>query len=98
MKTNGFVCAVSDAITLDSPFQDLQGNPVVSSYIMIPTGGTEGGIVFSDNNGNAAWWPYAFVGYNPIAATKILTSATVKGIPRTTTAVPTAWAGEVHAS
>lgn len=85
MKTNGFPCGLSGAVTLDATL------PVPSSYIVVGT--TAGAIVFENTAGENQYWPYASVGYNPIAAKKILTSATIDAVLRTTTAVGLAWAG-----
>ena len=93
MITLGFVCGISGAVTLDTPFTDGNGVAITSTYIVIPTTGTEGGIVYYNSNGNPMWLPYATLGYNPIAATRIVTTATVDGIIRTTTATPLAWMG-----
>lgn len=96
-NTKGFSCSVADAITIGTTFTDPSAtslNPIVSSYIIIPTAGTEGGMVYRNPQGNLMWCAYAFVGYNPIAATAILASGTVNGVSRTTTAVPTGFIAE----
>jgi len=98
MQTFGFVCGHSGLVVLDTSFSSIISStyPVVSSYIILPSTATEGGIVYQNSAGETMWWPYAVLGYNPIAATKILTSATVNGTPRTTTATPMGWAGSVY--
>jgi hypothetical protein len=100
MYTPGFSCQLSDFVTLDvafaapNPFAD---QIICSSYIMVPTSGTEGGIVYENPAGEVCYWPFAFVGYNPIAARKILTTAVVNGVTRDTTATPLYWAGSYGA-
>lgn len=97
--TKGFSCSVADAITIGTTFTDPNTaapnpNPIVSSYIIVPTGGTEGGMVYRNGQGVLMWCAYAFVGYNPIAATAIVASGVVNGVMRTTVAVPTGYIGE----
>lgn len=92
--TNGFTASISEAVVLDTTFTDyVTGNTIISSYITIATTGSEGEIVYVDPAGNLRYWPYAFLGYNPIAAQSILTSAMVDGHSRTTTATGMAWVG-----
>lgn len=96
MYTPGFSCSVSDLVSLDTPFSvpGTSANQIISSsYISVPTGGTEGGIVYKNPQGQVCYWPYAFVGYNPLAAVEILTTAVVEGIVRDTTATPLYWYG-----
>jgi hypothetical protein len=95
MQAYGFICDYSDGVTLNTAFQAKDGSSndvltvTISSYISV--GGSAGGIVYVDKFGYTQWWPNAFVGYNPIAATKILSSATVNGVSRTTTATSLGW-------
>jgi hypothetical protein len=95
MQAFGFICDYSGAVTLDSAFVATKGDSTaattqtISAYISV--GGSAGGIVYVDQFGFNQWWPNAFVGYNPIAATKILTSATIDGVLRTTTATSLGW-------
>ena len=99
MQTFGFTCGYSAPVVLDQPFSASILNPtypVVSTYIFLPSSGVEGGVVYKNTAGEVLWWPYISFGYNPIAATMILTSATVNGIPRTTAASPIMWAGRFH--
>ncbi len=96
MYTPGFSCQLADFVTPDVPFAAPNPNAnqiISSSYIMIPTTGTEGGIVYRNPAGEVCYWPFAFVGYNPIAATEILSTAVVNGVSRDTTATPLYWAG-----
>ena len=96
MYTPGFSCQLADFVTPDVPFAAPNPNAnqiISSSYIMIPTTGTEGGIVYRNPAGEVCYWPFAFVGYNPIAATEILSTAVVDGQSRDTTATPLYWAG-----
>lgn len=99
MQTFGFTCGYSGIVTLDVTFStviDGATYPVVSSYLFMPSTASEGGIVYVNSAGETMWWPYAVLGYNPIAATQVLTSAFVNGIPRNTTAMTLAWAGSVY--
>ncbi len=82
MRTLGFSCGYSGTFVLNTP----SPNGLVSTYVILPTGGTEGGIVFRNSAGIAQYWPYAFIGLNPIAATEILTSAVIDEVTYTTTA------------
>ena len=92
MITNGFTCETSDLVTVGTAFSDPNSSiSVISSYISIPTTGTEGGIVYVNRAGQTCYWPYAFIGYNPISAVKILASATINSVLRTTTATPMYW-------
>ncbi len=100
MYTMGFTCQVSDIVTLDTFFvapQTGSNQIICSTYIWIPTTGAEGGIVYENPVGDICWWPYAFVGYNPIAARKVLTTAVVNSITRNTTATPLYWGGAYNA-
>lgn len=91
-RTNGFNGSISDVVTLGTEFIDyVSGQPVISTYIVIPTTGEEGSIVYVDSGGNLRYMPYIFLGYNPIAAQKILSSGMVNGISRMTTATPLYW-------
>lgn len=84
MLTLGFSCGKATPITLDQNFTELgTDNTFVSTYIQVTS--TEGVIVFENTQGNpeVCW---AFVGYNPIAATKILTNATIDEVTYTTNA------------
>lgn len=100
MYTAGFACQCSGMVTLDVPFTVPLPNTnqiIVSSYIAVPTTATEGGIVYQNSAGQILFWPFAFIGYNPIAATMILTSATIGGVIHTTTATPLSWYGSYGA-
>jgi len=93
MITLGFTCGISNLVTLDVPFTDGNGVPITSTYITIPTTGTEGGIAYYNSNGDPMWKPYAVLGYNPIAAKMIATSVIIDSVTYTTTATPMDWAG-----
>lgn len=80
MITNGFVAGYSDYATLDAAL------PFTSSYIGAEVSGD---IVYENNLGLAQFIPAALVVVGaliPIGAKKILSSGTVNGTPRTTTA------------
>lgn len=79
MQRRGFTVGYSDLVTIDTPFL------VLSSYIYVPTGGT-GDIVWLNASGNPQFLSAAGVGYHPLAASQIVTSATVNGTLRTTSA------------
>lgn len=87
MLTLGFSGNYSNNVVLDNLLVDINGIAFTSSYIGVKTGGTEGAIVYVASNGSIQYCPWVFFGYNLIAATKILTSATVQSITYTTTAV-----------
>jgi hypothetical protein len=100
MYTLGFTCGRSGQVTLGQLFSATVTGatyPVVSTYITIPSTGTEGGIVYVNSAGETMWWPNAVLGYNPIAATMILSAGLVNGILQTTTANPLSWAASVNA-
>jgi len=79
MNTNGFAFGWSDEATLDTNFI------YPSSYLSI--NGSSGDIVYENTAGIAQWFPGAQVGFlYPIGARRILSSGTVNGTPRTTTA------------
>lgn len=79
MYTYGRGFGYSDAVTLDTAF------PHASTFIYVAT--TAGNIVYENTAGEQQVLIGAAVGYHPIVARKILTSGTVNGIARTTTAV-----------
>jgi len=75
----GFAFGYSDYATIDTNF------PKPSIYIYVS--GTAGDIVYMNSNEIPQWLPGAIAGgIYPIAAKRILTSATVNGTLRTTTA------------
>jgi hypothetical protein len=77
MITLGFTYEYSDLAVNDVPF------PFISTYLYVQTAGD---IVYESPNGSAQWLQAAGVGYHPISAIKILTSGTVNGTPRVTSA------------
>ncbi|MBX4189690.1 hypothetical protein KW791_00110 [Candidatus Parcubacteria bacterium] len=79
MITLGFAAGYSDLATLDSEF------PYPSSYIYIS--GDTGNVVWQNSNGANQYLPNAQSGgLYPIGAKMILSSGTVNGTSRTTTA------------
>lgn len=94
MQTFGFSCGYAGGVVLDEYFSVQVPSytyPLVSSYIVLPSTATPGLIVYENSAGEAVYTPYGILGYNPIAATRILTSATINGVLRTTTATPMGW-------
>ncbi len=95
-KTTGFNTSISDVVTLNTQIIDyVTGLPIITTYITIPITGDEGSIVYEDSAGNPRYHPYAFYGYNPIAATKILSSAVIDEVTYHTTATPLGWSGAI---
>jgi hypothetical protein len=79
MITWGFVCSYGDEVTLD------ENLPYPATFIRIT--GTPGNIVWQNALGVNQYLPAAVVdNLYPIGAKKILTSGTVNGVSRTTTA------------
>ncbi len=79
MISFGFAFGYSDLATIDVSF------PKPSCYLWVS--GSTGNIVYENTAGDAQYFPNA-QGNNiyPIAARRILTSGTVNGVSRTTTA------------
>lgn len=88
MITNGFAYGISDIVTVDTPFE-YRGALLYSSYIYVYT--TAGDIVYRNSVGDLQYLPSAALGYHPIAASEIVTSGTVNGVSRTTSAVGMAY-------
>lgn len=78
MITLGFSAGYSDIVTIDQDFS------LPSLYILIS--GTGGDLVWENTLGQPQYISNAGLGLYPVAAKKILSSATVNGTPRTTTA------------
>jgi hypothetical protein len=76
MVTLGFTFSYSDSVVNDTAF------PFVSSYILI---GGSGDLVYEAPDGSAQWLPSAPIGYNPIAAKRVLSNGVVNGVARVTT-------------
>lgn len=75
----GFAFGYSDIATIDTYF------PKPSCYLYVS--GSSGDIVYENTAGDAQYFPGAAeMGIYPIAARRILTSGTVNGVSRTTTA------------
>lgn len=90
MLTYGFVPAYSDAVTVDTAFTS-SGVMCMALYLSVGGGGD---IVWQNAQGQSQWWPAAQAGQVYIlGAVKILSSATVNGVSRTTTATAMTWAG-----
>ena len=88
MITFGFVPSYGDVVTVGQSFT-INGLTFASAYISV---GGAGDIVWQNAQGQAQWFPGAQVGQVYIlGATKILSSATVNGVTRTTTATSMSW-------
>lgn len=88
MITWGFVPSYGDAVTLDAAFT-INDLTFLATYITV---GSEGDIVWENVHGEAQWFPNALGGQTYIlGAAKILTSGTVNGTLRTTTAGSMSW-------
>jgi len=89
MITLGFVPSYSDAVTIDSPFTN-NGLTLLAAYIYVT--GSSGDIVWENNLGEAQWLPAAQSGQTYLlGASRILSSGTVNGTPRATTATGLVW-------
>lgn len=90
MITKGFTFDFSDDVVLDDFFYetDSDSTKLISTCIYV---GTAGGIVYENANGNSQWLSNPVVGPNYFSARRILTSATVRGVLRTTTADAMSW-------
>ena len=77
MVTLGFTYSYSDAVVNDAAF------PFPSTYIYVQTAGD---IVYEAPDGAFQWLQGAGVGYHPISALRVLSSGTVNGNSRSTTA------------
>jgi hypothetical protein len=93
MLTYGFVPPYSDAVTVGSAF--VAGSiPCMSLYLSVSVAGD---IVWQNVQGDAQFWPGAQAGQVYIlGATKILSSGTVNGTSRNTTATVIGWAGVAY--
>ncbi len=79
MLTLGFAFGYSDMVVLDDLF------PKASAYIYVS--GDAGDIVYENTVGEAQFFPNAQANnFYPIAAKRILSSGTVNGVSRDTTA------------
>lgn len=85
MLTLGFSCGLGDEMVVDTPLSSNNGYQLVTTYIYINT--TAGDLVWRNSNGDLGYLPDAAVGVHAIAAIEIVSSGTVNGTPRTTTAV-----------
>lgn len=94
MLTLGFPPSYSDAVVNDAYFtiSNTDTTPVLAAYIAVT--GAGGDIVWENNKGEPQWLPAAALGQTYIlGAQRILSSATVRGTSRTTTATGLVWLG-----
>lgn len=98
MLTLGISCGLSGPVTYNTQFTDSSSAPinVTSTYIYCASSGA---LVYQNSAGNPQYAPTVPTGYNPIAASQILASATVDGVLRTTTiaAADMTWWGSYNA-
>lgn len=93
MITWGFPPSYSDVVVNDAYFtiSSADSTKVLAAYISV-TG--SGDIVWENNKGEPQWYPGAQAGQTYIlGAARILSAATVRGTPRSTTATGLVWAG-----
>lgn len=92
MITLGFPPSYGDVVVNDQPFtiSDTDTTPLVSAYIVVT--GASGDIVWENNKGEPQWTPGLLQGQTYIiGAARILSAATVRGTPRSTTATGLVW-------
>lgn len=89
MITWGFIPSYSDVVVNDVAFT-INGLTLVGAYIYV--GGASGDIVWENAQGQAQWLPGALLGQTYIlGAGRILSSGTVNGTSRVTTATGLVW-------
>ncbi len=89
MITLGFVPKYSDAVTVDTAFTS-NGLTLLAAYVSVS--GSSGDIVWENSNGEAQWCPGTLTGQSYLmGATRILSTGTVNGTLRTTTATGLVW-------
>jgi len=89
MITWGFPPSYSDAVTNDTYFTS-NGLTLLAAYVYVS--GASGDIVWENNKGQAQWLPAVLSGQTYIlGAQRILSSGTVNGTTRTTTATGLVW-------
>jgi hypothetical protein len=93
MITWGFPASYSDVVVNDAYFtiSDTDTTKLIAAYIGI---GSAGDIIWENNKGEAQWIPSAVAAAGvllPIGAQRILSAATIRGVPRTTTATGLVW-------
>ncbi len=93
MITWGFVASYSDLVTIGQPFTTtVNGNTLTLTAQYIVVTGTAGDIVWLNALGLPQYLPGAQSGQAyPIGASKIVASATVNGVVRTTAATNMCW-------
>lgn len=90
MITKGFTFGYSDVAVNDQYFYQGVG-PTLSLIATCLVVGTAGDLVWENSNGEAQWFPSVPLGYNYLSAGRVLSSATVRGVTRTTTASNIVW-------
>ena len=91
MITWGFIPSYGDVVTVDQDFT-INGLTICGAYILVT--GASGNIVWENAQGNAQYLPNAQSGQvYLLGARKILSSGTVNGTNRTTSATGLAWLG-----
>lgn len=103
--TSGFTASLSDEVVIDSYFdqidvggsgtasniQSQSTDKVVSTYVLVDQ---PGDIVFENQFGDPQFLKEVPAGLIPMSATRILSSAIVRGISRATTASLLSWLGD----
>ena len=102
--TLGFTTSLSDEIVVDDYFLSIQtgglgsygaqGEPfqnLTSTYVLIQAAGD---IVYENCLGELQFVSNAGEGLFPLAATRIVSSGTVRGVSKTTTATCSTWFGD----
>lgn len=102
--TLGFTASLSDAIVVDTYFDSIQTGGsgsygpqtepfqnLASTYVLVQSAGD---IVYENVFGDLQFVANAGEGLFPLAATRIVSSGTVRGTPRTTTATCSTWFGD----
>lgn len=81
----GVAAGYSNVVSVDTPFgTDDNGNPFVSTYLIV---GSTGDIIWKNVRGELQFLQNVSSGTTlGVAATEIVSAATVYGVPRTTTA------------
>lgn len=90
--TLGFVATHSDVVTVDTPFALPTVNGKVVTGVYLYVAGTAGDIVWKNAAGDLNYIQNALSGsHHLIGAVEVVSSGTVNGVGRTTTATEMTW-------